>query len=133
MAIAMTNRSSVQGITGIALRFSGYCLGVLNEMRFSQKTTNGLLIALVTIFLASTCAAQGAAADVVMVFPFENTSNRPEYNWVGESFADSIAELLNKPGLVIVSSDDLLQPMRWCVMCMTVSALMCSELFSSRS
>ena len=44
--------------------------------------------------------------DVVMVLPFENTSNRPEYNWVGESFADSLAELLNKPGLLVVSSDE---------------------------
>ena len=41
-----------------------------------------------------------------MVLPFENTSNRPEYNWVGESFADSLAELLNKPGLLVVSSDE---------------------------
>jgi len=41
-----------------------------------------------------------------MVLPFENTSNRPEYNWVGESFANSISELLNRPGLVIVSSDE---------------------------
>ena len=47
-----------------------------------------------------------SANDVVMVLPFENTSNRPEYNWVGESFADSIAELLNKPGLLVVSSDE---------------------------
>ena len=39
-----------------------------------------------------------------MVLPFENTSNRAEYNWVGESFADALAELLNKPGLVVVSS-----------------------------
>src|SRR6476469_10461211 len=45
-------------------------------------------------------------SDVVMVLPFENTSNRTEYNWVGESFADSIAELLNKPGLLVVSSDE---------------------------
>ena len=41
-----------------------------------------------------------------MVISFENTSNRPEYNWVGESFADSVAELLNKPGLIVVSSDE---------------------------
>ena len=47
-----------------------------------------------------------SASDVVMVLPFENTSNRPEYNWVGESFADSLAELLNKPGLLVVSSDE---------------------------
>ena len=47
---------------------------------------------------------QNSAADVVMVLPFENTSNRAEHNWVGESFADALAELLNKPGLVVVSS-----------------------------
>src|SRR6267378_7883974 len=50
--------------------------------------------------------AQSSPGDVVMVLPFENTSSRPEYNWVGESFADSIAELLNKPGLLVVSSDE---------------------------
>ncbi|MDQ2921753.1 MAG: tetratricopeptide repeat protein [Acidobacteriota bacterium] len=53
----------------------------------------------------STILAQ-AGGDVVMVLPFENTSNRPEYNWVGESFADSLTELLNKPGLLVVSSDE---------------------------
>src|ERR1041385_8178547 len=52
--------------------------------------------------------AQNPTADVVMVLPFENTSKpfRAEYNWVGESFADALAELLNKPGLVVVSSDE---------------------------
>ena len=54
---------------------------------------------------SSHAVAQGGG-DVVMVLPFENTSNRMEYNWVGESFADSLAELLNKPGLVVVSSDE---------------------------
>src|SRR4026209_1996850 len=54
----------------------------------------------------STVRAQNTAADVVMVLPFENTSNRAEYNWVGESFADALAELLNKPGLVVVTSDE---------------------------
>jgi tetratricopeptide (TPR) repeat protein len=56
--------------------------------------------------LAQNAAAQNPAADVVMVLPFENTSNRAEYNWVGESFADALAELLNKPGLIVVSSDE---------------------------
>lgn len=46
------------------------------------------------------------SGDVVMVLPFENTSNKPEYNWIGESFADALAELLNKPGLLVVSSDE---------------------------
>jgi tetratricopeptide (TPR) repeat protein len=56
--------------------------------------------------VASTHAMAQGGGDVVMVLPFENTSNRLEYNWVGESFADSLAELLNKPGLVVVSSDE---------------------------
>ena len=54
----------------------------------------------------SVSAQTAAGGDVVMILPFENTSNRAEYNWVGESFADSIAELLNKPGLIVVSNDE---------------------------
>lgn len=75
-------------------------------MRFlSLKLIFALL--LVTIIPAfSTAQTQNPTADVVMVLPFENTSNRAEYNWVGESFADALAELLNKPGLIVVSSDE---------------------------
>jgi len=66
-----------------------------------------VLLLIVAVFPAfSTARAQNPATDVVMVLPFENTSNRAEYNWVGESFADALAELLNKPGLVVVSSDE---------------------------
>ena len=68
---------------------------------------NILAIGLLISLHAATGLAQSASGgDVVMVLPFENTSNRPEYNWVGESFADSLAELLNKPGLLVVSSDE---------------------------
>src|SRR5690242_5721345 len=71
-----------------------------------------LIFALVLTILSlpslANAQAQNPTADVVMVLPFENTSKpfRPEYNWVGESFADALAELLNKPGLVVVSSDE---------------------------
>jgi tetratricopeptide (TPR) repeat protein len=53
-----------------------------------------------------------AARDVIMILPFENTSNLPEYNWVGESFANSLAEILSEPEIlkvtriVVVSSDE---------------------------
>ena len=72
-------------------------------MRFLIFTLLLITFAFPTI---SRAQAQNQAADVVMVLPFENTSKpfRPEYNWVGESFADALAELLNKPGLVVVSS-----------------------------
>ena len=47
-----------------------------------------------------------SAAEIVLVLPFENTSDHPEYNWIGESFADSLASLLDKPGIIVVSSDE---------------------------
>jgi tetratricopeptide (TPR) repeat protein len=74
------------------------------------KLTFALLLTTTVIPTFSHAQTQNPAADVVMVLPFENTSKasngapRPEYNWVGESFADALAELLNKPGLVVVSS-----------------------------
>src|SRR6476646_2421404 len=65
-----------------------------------------VLLLFLSILAQNLTVAQNAAADVVMVLPFENTSNRPEYNWVGESFADALTELLNKPGLMSVSGDE---------------------------
>src|ERR671919_3267639 len=74
-------------------------------MRFvSLKLIFALLLTTFVIPAFTPVQAQNPNADVVMVLPFENISNRPEYNWVGESFADALAELLNKPGLVVVSS-----------------------------
>ena len=67
---------------------------------------SAFLLLFAVISLPLKASAQNSAADVVMVLPFENTSTRAEYNWVGESFADALAELLNKPGLIVVSSDE---------------------------
>lgn len=45
------------------------------------------------------------ANDVVLVLPFENkTTNQPETNWIGESFADQLSEMLNIPGLTVISN-----------------------------
>ena len=51
-------------------------------------------------------AQSNSAAEIVLVLPFENTSDHPEYNWIGESFADSLASLLDKPGIIVVSGDE---------------------------
>src|SRR6266852_6885077 len=51
-------------------------------------------------------AQNGSTAEIVVVLPFENVSNHPEYNWIGESFADSLSALLNKPGLIVVTSEE---------------------------
>src|SRR3981081_319494 len=73
----------------------------------ANRLINGVAIVLLLTICVAGCAGQTpSGSDVVMVLPFENTSNHPEYNWVGESFADSLAELLNKPGLLVVSSDE---------------------------
>ena len=75
------------------------------KFRASQVIVLALFAIMFMVVTSSRAVAQGGG-DVVMVLPFENTSNRLEYNWVGESFADSLADLLNKPGLVVVSSDE---------------------------
>jgi hypothetical protein len=74
---------------------------------FLKPLIAGLAIALFLALSVSASLGQNpAGGDVLMVLPFENTSNRPEYNWVGESFANSLAELLNRPGLIVVSGDE---------------------------
>lgn len=76
-------------------------------MRFlSLKLACAIVLTTLAIPPIAVAQTQNPSADVVMVLPFENTSNRAEYNWVGESFADALAELLNKPGLIVVSSDE---------------------------
>ena len=45
-------------------------------------------------------------SDTVMILPFENTSGKPEFNWVGESFADSLSDLLKVPSLNVVTNQE---------------------------
>jgi tetratricopeptide (TPR) repeat protein len=63
------------------------------------------------VFVLSAFAFAGAqtaptGADTVLILPFENTSQRAEFNWVGESFADSLSDLLKVPSLNVVSNDE---------------------------
>ena len=62
------------------------------------------LLALLAGLNPPRAAAQGLS-DVVLIIPFENTSNNREANWVGESFADQLSELLGAHGLRVVSQD----------------------------
>jgi tetratricopeptide (TPR) repeat protein len=64
---------------------------------------------LLAVALLSCCLTQARAqgGDIMLVLPFENnTPGQGEFNWVGESFADALSELLNVPGLVLVTSDE---------------------------
>ncbi len=47
-----------------------------------------------------------AAGDVAIIMPFENSGNKAEFNWVGESFADSLSDLLKVPTLDVVSNEE---------------------------
>lgn len=62
-----------------------------------------LMIGLISIQAQTTVANN---YDTVMVLPFENTSNKAEFNWVGESIADSLTDLLKVPGLNVVSNQE---------------------------
>jgi len=77
--------------------------------------TRKLVVAVLVAFTASllfqysappALAQANPTAEIVLVMPFENTSDRPEYNWIGESFADSLSLLLDKPGVIVVTSDE---------------------------
>lgn len=74
-----------------------------------KKSFLPLALVFAAAFIAAPArvAAQAQSGrDTVIVLPFENTTNQREYNWVGTSFADSLAELFaNAPGLGVVSTD----------------------------
>jgi tetratricopeptide (TPR) repeat protein len=57
-------------------------------------------------FVSSQAQTVQNNSDTVMILPFENTSEKAEFNWVGESFADSLANLLKVPSLNVVSNDE---------------------------
>lgn len=58
-----------------------------------------------SLFL-SVIARAAVATDTIIIMPFENSAGRPEYNWVGESFSASLADLLDKPGLVAIRPEE---------------------------
>lgn len=74
------------------------------------KKVIAILSTIVAILAISATGARQAAAqsatETVVILPFENVSDHPEYNWIGESFSDSLSALLNKPGLIVVSNDE---------------------------
>lgn len=67
------------------------------------------LIFILALIAAAFIAAHSQTVlntDTVMILPFENKSEKAEFNWVGESFADSLAALLKIPGLNVISNNE---------------------------
>lgn len=76
----------------------------MRKKLFATLTILGAVFAISAI--ASRPAMTQTATETVVILPFENVSEHPEYNWIGESFSDSLSALLSKPGLVVVSNDE---------------------------
>ncbi len=64
-----------------------------------------VFILVLSSFLFITVKAQ-TNAETVMILPFENTSNQTEFNWVGESVASSLSNLLKTPSLSVISNQE---------------------------
>ena len=58
---------------------------------------NSVIVSFLFLFAFLSTGAQTVSnnADTVMILPFENTSDKAEFNWVGESFADSLTDLMD--------------------------------------
>src|SRR6266436_3552135 len=76
------------------------------QKKFSVLLAATLIMLALPITSRKVAAQTGSSSEIVLVLPFENVSDHPEYNWIGESFADSLSALLSKPGLIVVTSDE---------------------------
>ena len=71
--------------------------------------TKYLILAFILLIAVPSVPAQSSIeknADTVMVLPFENSSGKNEFNWVGESVANALTDLLEVPGLKVISNDE---------------------------
>jgi tetratricopeptide (TPR) repeat protein/TolB-like protein len=63
-----------------------------------------LIMALCLSFFCST--GKGMAADTILVMPFENRSQMGEYNWIRDSFAILMSNMVDVPGIAIIGSEE---------------------------
>ncbi|MGE3440985.1 MAG: tetratricopeptide repeat protein [Blastocatellales bacterium] len=55
---------------------------------------------------SSNASAQALSPDTVVVMPFENRSQMAKYNWIRESFAILLGDVLDVPGISVVGVDE---------------------------
>ncbi|MBA3694654.1 MAG: hypothetical protein H0W77_14690, partial [Acidobacteria bacterium] len=65
-----------------------------------------IFITILLLSIAIVSVKAQSSGDTVMILPFENTSDKAEFNWVGESIADALTDLLKVPSLNVVSNDE---------------------------
>ena len=67
------------------------------------------LCTFLAILSLSLFSSNARAIDEIMLpMPFENTSGRSDYQWISESFALMLADLLDTPGLIVLSPEERL-------------------------
>src|SRR5258706_4815502 len=76
------------------------------QKKLSVLLAATLIMLALPITTRKVAAQTGSSSEIVLVLHFENISDHPEYNWIGESFADSLSALLNKPGMIVVTSEE---------------------------
>jgi predicted Zn-dependent protease len=64
------------------------------------------IFSLVLCLLAGASAAKANVADTVIIMPFENRSQMAQYNWIRESFAILLADVLDVPGITLIGDDE---------------------------
>ena len=64
------------------------------------------LLTIILMAVAVFSVKAQSKTDTVMILPFENDSKKTEFNWVGESFANSLSDLLKVPSLNVVSNQE---------------------------
>lgn len=64
------------------------------------------ILVILSLVVSAASFVRAQSADTVMVLPFENTSGKSEFNWVGESFADSLSDLIRIPNLNVISNEE---------------------------
>lgn len=65
-----------------------------------------LLVIAFAILCLTASSINTRAADVVLVMPFENRSQMGEYNWIRESFAILLSDVMDAPGVVVLNPDE---------------------------
>lgn len=76
----------------------------LSHCRKQVSRSGRTLLCLLALCVVSTLTAR--AGDTMLTMSFENISGKPEYHWIGESFAVAMSDLLDTPGLVVLSRDE---------------------------
>lgn len=64
------------------------------------------IFSIVICLLIAASAARANANDAVIVMPFENRSQMPQFNWVRESFAILLSDVLDVPGITLIGDDE---------------------------